>query len=63
MTARCVALLLVLAAPTLAQSKPGAADANGPAARRLGELIAAVESGSTARIRAFVREAYAPELR
>jgi CubicO group peptidase (beta-lactamase class C family) len=61
MTARCVALLLVLAAPALPQSKPGAADANGPAARRLRELIAAVESGSTARMRAFVRATHAPE--
>jgi CubicO group peptidase (beta-lactamase class C family) len=62
MTARCVALLLVLAAPALAQSKSGAADASGPAARRLGELIAAVERGGAARIRAFVREASAPEV-
>jgi hypothetical protein len=62
MTAHCVALLLALAAPALAQTKPGAPDANGPAARRLRQLIAAVESGSTARIRAFVRAAYAPEV-
>jgi hypothetical protein len=34
-----------------------------PAARRLLELIAAVESGSSERIRAYVREAFAPELR
>jgi D-alanyl-D-alanine carboxypeptidase len=62
MTARCVALLLALAAPALAQTKPGAPDANGPAARRLRELIAAVESGSSARIRAFVRATHAPEI-
>jgi CubicO group peptidase (beta-lactamase class C family) len=63
MTARCVALLLALAVPAFAQTKPGAPDANGPAARRLRQLVAAVERGGEPHIRAFVREAYAPELR
>jgi CubicO group peptidase (beta-lactamase class C family) len=54
--------LLALTAPAVAQPTRSASDTNGPAARRLKELIAAVESGSSARIRAFVREAYAPEV-
>jgi hypothetical protein len=54
---------VVLGAPAGAQARPSEADAEGPAARRLRELIAAIESGSSARIRAYVREAYAPELR
>jgi CubicO group peptidase (beta-lactamase class C family) len=62
MTVHCVALLLALAAPALAQTKPGAPDPKGPAAQRLRELIAAVESGSSARIRAFVRATHAAEI-
>jgi CubicO group peptidase (beta-lactamase class C family) len=57
-----VAGLLALTTPAVAQTTVGAADAKGPAAGRLRELIAAVESGSSARIRAFVRAAYAPEV-
>lgn len=43
-----------------ANARPAASD--GPAARRLLALIAAVKSGSSERIRAFLREAYAPEI-
>lgn len=49
--------LATLAVPSAAQTA-----ADGPAARRLKELMAVVESGSSARIRAYVREAYAPEV-
>jgi CubicO group peptidase (beta-lactamase class C family) len=63
----CVAgLALSVLAPAHAQSvqsvRDRAVDANGPAVRRLTELIAAVESGSSVRIRAFARAAYAPEV-
>jgi hypothetical protein len=54
--------LLALTSPASAQTTPGAADANEPAARRLEELIAAIKSGNGARIRAFVRAAYAPKV-
>jgi CubicO group peptidase (beta-lactamase class C family) len=62
MTARCVALLLALAVPALAQSAPRDADAERPAARRLRQLVGAIERGGEGHIRAFVREAYTPEL-
>jgi CubicO group peptidase (beta-lactamase class C family) len=55
--------LLALAAPSGAQTTSRASDADGPAARRLRQLVAAVERGGDAHIRAFVREAYALELR
>lgn len=54
--------LLALAAPANAQRTAGASDPDGPAARRLMELIATVHSGSSERIRAYVREAYAPDI-
>jgi CubicO group peptidase (beta-lactamase class C family) len=54
--------VLGLTAPHVAQVTPGAREADAPAARRLEEVIAAVGSGSSARIRAFVRVAYAPEV-
>ena len=58
----------VLAAGLLAIPHPSIAQGSGrlsggPAERRLMELVTAVQSGSTERIRAYVREAYAPELR
>lgn len=54
------AVLSAVAAPTGAQRGAGAARDEGRAARRLRELIAAVQSGSSARIRAFVRATHAP---
>ncbi|HEV3485006.1 MAG TPA: serine hydrolase domain-containing protein, partial [Vicinamibacterales bacterium] len=56
------ASLLGIASSAVAQSAPQDADAEGPAARRLRQFVAAVERGGEAHIRAFVREVYAPEL-
>jgi CubicO group peptidase (beta-lactamase class C family) len=57
-----VSALLAATAPLAAQTIAGVTDSLGPAARRLRQLIGALESGSSARIRSFIRDAYAPEL-
>jgi CubicO group peptidase (beta-lactamase class C family) len=61
--AALAAAVLGIASSAVAQSAPRDAAAEGPAARRLRQLVAAVERGGEAHMRAFVREAYAPELR
>lgn len=53
--------LLTLPVPAFSQAA-AAGSSDGPAARRLRELLAVVESGSSDRIRAYVREAYAPDV-
>lgn len=62
---RLIAIFLAVAAaaaPLPAAHAPRIAE-DGPAARRLNELMAAVASGDRERIRTYVREAYSPELR
>jgi CubicO group peptidase (beta-lactamase class C family) len=55
-------LLGLLALAGAARAQSDSTPVEGPAERRLMELIAAVESGRSARIRSFIREAYAPEV-
>jgi CubicO group peptidase (beta-lactamase class C family) len=63
LTLFCVGALFGCApAPAPPDSAPAPAPTGDPATRRLAELIAAVESGSSERIRAYIREAYAPEV-
>lgn len=55
-------LVMGSGAPALAQdAQTGGTD--GPAVRRLKQMMAATESGDAERIRAFIRDAYAPDLR
>ena len=55
-----ISLLVGLAAPARAQNASGMRDASSPAARRLADLVATINSGSSERIRAYLREYCAP---
>lgn len=57
-----ISLLLAFAAPAAAQTASGISNYNSPAAQRLVDLLATINSGSSQRIRAYLREFCAPEV-